>query len=61
MGMQLNIEPLEFLWILGFLIGRHHFFASVDITFDGAFIVAGYPAGSNNGDFLTLSTLSISE
>ena len=37
------------------------FFASVDITFDGAFIVAGYPAGSNNGDFLTLSTLSISE
>ena len=37
------------------------FFSSVDITFDGAFIVAGYPAGSNNGDFLILSTWSISE
>jgi hypothetical protein len=32
-----------------------------DITFYGAFIAAGYPGGSNNGDFLTLSTLSISE
>ena len=32
-----------------------------DITFYGAFIAAGYPGGSNSGDFLTLSTLSISE
>jgi len=32
-----------------------------DITFYGAFIVAGYPIGSNTGDYLTLSTLSISE
>jgi len=32
-----------------------------DITFYGAFIVAGYPIGSNIGDYLTLSTLSISE
>ena len=32
-----------------------------DITFYGAFIAAGYPGGSNNGDFLTLSNLSISE
>ena len=32
-----------------------------DITFYGAFIEAGYPGGSNSGDFLTLSTLSISE
>ena len=32
-----------------------------DITFYGAFIVAGYPIGSNMGDYLTLSTLSISE
>ena len=32
-----------------------------DITFYGAFIVAGYPIGSNTGDYLTLSTLNISE
>ena len=32
-----------------------------DITFYGAFIAAGYPIGSNAGDYLTLSTLSISE
>ena len=32
-----------------------------DITFYGAFIEAGYPLGSNLGDYLTLSTLSISE
>ena len=32
-----------------------------DITFYGAFITAGYPIGSNDGDLLTLSTLSISE
>ena len=32
-----------------------------DITFYGAFIVAGYPIGSNIGDYLTLSTLGISE
>ena len=32
-----------------------------DITFYGAFIAAGYPLGSNAGDYLTLSTLSISE
>ena len=32
-----------------------------DITFYGAFITAGYPIGSNSGDFLTLSTLSASE
>jgi hypothetical protein len=32
-----------------------------DITFYGAFITAGYPIGSNSGDFLTLSTLSVSE
>jgi len=32
-----------------------------DITFYGAFILAGYPIGSNIGDYLTLSTLSISE
>ena len=32
-----------------------------DITFYGAFIAAGYPIGSNVGDYLTLSTLSISE
>ena len=32
-----------------------------DITFYGAFIVEGYPIGSNIGDYLTLSTLSISE
>jgi hypothetical protein len=31
------------------------------ITFYGAFIAAGYPIGSNAGDYLTLSTLSISE
>tara|TARA_B110000459_G_C16472305_1_gene430339 strand:- start:119 stop:412 length:294 start_codon:yes stop_codon:yes gene_type:complete len=37
------------------------FIAAGDITFYRAFIVAGYPGGSNNGDFLTLSTLSISE
>jgi hypothetical protein len=32
-----------------------------DVTFYGAFIDAGYPSGSNLGDFLTLSTLSASE
>ena len=32
-----------------------------DITFYGAFITAGYPIGSNLGDYLTLSTLSASE
>jgi len=32
-----------------------------DITFYGAFITAGYPIASNIGDYLTLSTLSISE
>ena len=32
-----------------------------DITFYGVFIVAGYPIGSNVGDYLTLSTLNISE
>ena len=32
-----------------------------DITFYGAFIEAGYPLGSNSGDYLTLSTLNISE
>ena len=32
-----------------------------DITFYGAFIAAGYPIGSNAGDYLTLSTLSINE
>lgn len=32
-----------------------------DVTFYGAFIEAGYPLGSNIGDYLTLSTLSISE
>jgi len=32
-----------------------------DITFYGAFIEAGYPLGSNLGDYLTLSTLSASE
>ena len=32
-----------------------------EITFYGAFIEAGYPLGSNLGDYLTLSTLSISE
>ena len=32
-----------------------------DVTFYGAFIAAGYPIGSNDGDLLTLSTLSISE
>jgi len=32
-----------------------------DITFYGAFILAGYPIGSNIGDYLTLSALSISE
>ena len=37
------------------------FIAAGDITFYRDFIVAGYPGGSNNGDFLTLSTLSISE
>jgi len=32
-----------------------------DVTFYGAFITAGYPIGTNSGDYLTLSTLSISE
>ncbi len=32
-----------------------------NITFYGAFITAGYPVGSNLGDYLTLSTLSASE
>ena len=32
-----------------------------DVTFYGAFIEAGYPLGSNLGDYLTLSTLSASE
>jgi len=32
-----------------------------DITFYGAFIEIGYPGGSNTGDYLTLSTLGISE
>jgi len=32
-----------------------------DVTFYGAFIAAGYPIGSNVGDYLTLSSLSISE
>ena len=32
-----------------------------NITFYGAFITAGYPGGSNLGDYLTLSTLSASE
>ena len=35
--------------------------ATGDVTFYGAFISAGYPIGSNSGDYLTLSTLSISE
>ena len=32
-----------------------------DITFYGSFITTGYPTNSNMGDYLTLSTLSISE
>ena len=32
-----------------------------DVTFYGGFIAAGYPLGSNFGDYMTLSTLSISE
>ena len=32
-----------------------------DVTFYGAFITAGYPIANNQGDFLTLSSLSISE
>jgi len=37
------------------------FIGTGDITFYGAFITAGYPIANNQGDFLTLSTLSISE
>jgi len=37
------------------------FIGTGDVTFYGAFITAGYPIGSNQGDFLTLSTLSVSE
>ena len=32
-----------------------------DVTFYGAFIEAGYPMGSNMGDFYSSTTLSISE
>jgi len=32
-----------------------------DVTFYGAFITAGYPIGSNVGDYLTLNTLSVIE